>query len=70
MGLVPDGPRAINVAEQLFERELGPTARELVAMVARCTPSAELVPDAFTFDPKDVDAEDSINDVDASVEDP
>lgn len=47
MGLVPDGPRAISVTEQLFERELGPRARELVSMVAKCAPSAEVEVDAF-----------------------
>jgi len=36
MGLVPDGPRAIIVTEQLFERELTATAREFVAMLDRC----------------------------------
>ena len=51
MELVPDGPRAINVAEQLFERELGPTARELVSMVAKCAPSADVEVDAFAADP-------------------
>ncbi|MDW3220670.1 MAG: hypothetical protein R8F63_18850 [Acidimicrobiales bacterium] len=52
MELVPDGPRAIMVTEQLFERELGPLARELVAMVEKCTPSAELGPDAFAPEPE------------------
>jgi hypothetical protein len=58
MGLVPDGPRAITVAEQLFERELGPTGRELVSMVTRCTPSAELEVDAFAPAPAEEDAGD------------
>ena len=31
-GLVDSGPEAVTIAEQLLERELGPTARELVAM--------------------------------------
>ena len=31
-GLVDTGPEAITIAEQLLERELGPTARELVAV--------------------------------------
>ena len=31
-GLVGSGPEAITIAEQLLERELGPTAREIVAM--------------------------------------
>ena len=30
-GLVDSGPEAITIAEQLLERELGPTAREIVA---------------------------------------
>jgi len=47
MKLVPDGPRSITVTEQLFERELGPSARELVSMVSRCTPSTEVGVDAF-----------------------
>jgi hypothetical protein len=51
MGLVPDGPRAINVTEQLFERELGPNARELVTMVAKCAPSSEVEFGAFTAEP-------------------
>jgi len=59
MDLVPDGPRAINVTEQLFERELGPVARELVSMVAKCSPSAEVEVDAFAAEPipDDLDAE-------------
>ena len=51
MGLVPDPPTTVSLTEQLFERELGPTARELVSMVERCTPSNELPPDAFADDP-------------------
>ncbi len=51
MGLVPDGPRAVNVTERLFERELGPVARELVAMVAKCAPTGEVEVDAFMADP-------------------
>ena len=31
-GLVDSGPEAITIAEQLLERELGPMAREIVAM--------------------------------------
>ena len=34
-GLVESGPEAITVAEQLLERELGPMAREIVAMAQR-----------------------------------
>lgn len=51
MGLVPDAPTTVNLTEQLFERELGPVARELVSMVDRCVPSAELPPDAFADEP-------------------
>lgn len=57
MDLVPDGPRSITVTEQLFERELGPVARELVSMVAKCAPSAEVEVDAFAVDPEEVDPE-------------
>ncbi len=47
MGLVPTGPQCISFAERLFEKELGQTARELVALVDKCERS-ELVPkDAF-----------------------
>ena len=34
-GLVDSGPEAITIAEQLLERELGPTARELVAVAGK-----------------------------------
>jgi hypothetical protein len=47
MGLVPDGPKAIMFTEQLFERELGPRAREMVSIVGKCQPSAEVEVDAF-----------------------
>ena len=51
MGLVPDGPATINITERLFERELGQTARETVAMVEKCDP-VEAVPfGAFVDDP-------------------
>ena len=42
MELVPAGPDAITVTEQLLERELGPVARELVAMVDRIPASADV----------------------------
>ena len=32
-GLVPDGPQAITVVEQILHRQMGPLGRELVAMV-------------------------------------
>jgi hypothetical protein len=51
MELVPDGPQAISITERLFERELGQVARELVAMVERCDPSAEVPVDAFVAVP-------------------
>ncbi|GJM37872.1 MAG: hypothetical protein DHS20C19_12390 [Acidimicrobiales bacterium] len=72
MDLVPDGPRAIMVTEQLFERELGPIARELVAMVPKCTPSAELGPDAFAPEPEpepEDEGDDSGDDDDESAAD-
>ena len=34
-GLVDSGPEAITIAERLLERELGPMAREIVAMAQR-----------------------------------
>ncbi len=55
MELVADGPQAINVTEQLFERELGQTARELVAMVEKCDPCAEVPEGAFANDPIELD---------------
>lgn len=74
MGLVPDGPRAVNVTEQLFERELGPIARELVAMVAKCAPTGEVEVDAFTVeaapiedDPTDPGGDESVS-ADASAD--
>ncbi len=45
--LVQSGPQAISVAEHLFEGELGPVARRLVAMVDECDPSAEVAVGAF-----------------------
>ena len=37
-GLVDIGPEAITIAERLLERELGPMAREIVAMAQRLKP--------------------------------
>jgi hypothetical protein len=34
-GLVPTGPKAISITERILERQLGPAARELVALAAR-----------------------------------
>lgn len=42
-GLVPTGPQAINVAGQILEREIGPSARSIVAMVDKIPPPDELV---------------------------
>ncbi len=57
MELVADGPQAINITEQLFERECGQMARELVAMVAKCDPSADVPEGAFVNDPLELDDE-------------
>ena len=38
-GLVDSGPEAITIAERLLERELGPMAREIVAMAQRLKPA-------------------------------
>ncbi len=65
MGVVPDGPRAISVTERLFERELGPLARELVALVGRCDPPEEVAPGAFTeVDADEADEADDADDAD------
>ena len=53
MELVPDGPQAINITERLFGRELGQIAREAVAIVPRCDPSADVPVDAFANMPTD-----------------
>jgi len=37
-GLVPTGLQALTIAEQLFRRELGQTAREIMALVDKCPP--------------------------------
>lgn len=55
MELVPDGPQAISITERLFERELGQTARELVALVARCESSADVPVDAFAHIADEID---------------
>jgi hypothetical protein len=51
MELVPSGPDAITVTEQLLERELGPVARELVAMVDRIPRSADVEPGSAMANP-------------------
>ena len=71
MGLVPDGPATINITERLFERELGQTARETVAMVERCE-SMDAVPfGAFIDDPivldESEDGEDHDEDLEAAL---
>lgn len=38
-GLVESGPEAITIAERLLERELGPTAREVVATAGQLRPA-------------------------------
>lgn len=43
-GLIPDGPRAIAAAEQLFKRQLGAGGRQIVAMVAELPPPGVLLP--------------------------
>jgi len=45
--LVESGPQAISVAEHLFEGELGPIARQLVAMVPDCDDSDSVPAGAF-----------------------
>ncbi len=62
MGMVADGPQAISITEQLFERELGQLARELVAMVERCDPSADVKVGAFVDDPIELDDEEHTDD--------
>lgn len=62
MGMVADGPQAISITEQLFERELGQLARELVAMVERCDPSADVKVGAFVDDPIELDDEEHTED--------
>jgi hypothetical protein len=34
-GLIPTGPKAISITERILERQLGPTARELVTLADR-----------------------------------
>lgn len=42
MELVPAGPEAITITEQLLERELGPMAREIVSMIDKIPASADV----------------------------
>ncbi|MFQ5556638.1 MAG: hypothetical protein ACE5GB_03890, partial [Acidimicrobiales bacterium] len=53
-GLVPSAPGAVSVTEQLFERELGPIGRELVAMVGQI-PAAADIPVGSIFPGRDAD---------------
>ncbi len=62
MGLVADGPQAISITERLFERELGQLARELVFMVDKCDPSADVRVGAFIDDPIELDDEERSDD--------
>jgi hypothetical protein len=39
-GMVPEGPRAISIVEQLTQRQLGPLARQLVATAEDLRPDA------------------------------
>lgn len=48
MGLVPDGSRAVIVAEKLFEQELPAKAREIVALQDRCPRPFEVEPSAVS----------------------
>jgi len=62
-GLVESGPQAISVAEHLFESELGPTARQLVTMVADCDESDSVPVGAFIdCDEPDADCPDDVSD--------
>ena len=38
-GMVPEGPRAIAIVEQILSRQMGPAGRELVAVAGRLTPA-------------------------------
>jgi hypothetical protein len=42
--LIPDGPRAIAAAEQLFKRQLGAQGRQIVALVGELPPPGVLLP--------------------------
>jgi hypothetical protein len=44
-GILPDGPRAITVVEQILSRQMGSAGRRLVAMVDNL-PAPELKPEA------------------------
>ncbi len=63
MGLVPDGPRAVVVAEKLFEQELPAKAREIFALQDRCPRPSEVQPSAVSDvlnKPKDDDTSTSV----------
>jgi hypothetical protein len=57
--LVPGGPQAISIVEQLLHRQLGPIARSLVAMVPRLPePGVSPVPEAPGADVPDAEVAD------------
>jgi hypothetical protein len=68
MDLVPSGPDAITVTEQLLERELGPIARELVAMVDRIPPSSAVDVGSTLVLPDSDDSVDDDDDADVAAD--
>jgi hypothetical protein len=68
MDLVPSGPDAITVTEQLLERELGPIARELVAMVDRIPPSSGVDVGSTLVLPDSDDSVDDDDDADVAAD--
>ena len=68
MDLVPSGPDAITVTEQLLERELGPIARELVAMVDRIPPSSAVDVGSTLVPPDSDDSVDDDDDADVAAD--
>ena len=68
MDLVPSGPDAITVTEQLLERELGPIARELVAMVDRIPPSSAVDVGSTLVPPGSDDSVDDDDDADVAAD--
>ena len=68
MDLVPSGPDAITVTEQQLERELGPVARELVAMVDRIPPSSAVAVGSTLVVPDSADSVDDGDDAEVEAE--
>lgn len=68
MDLVPSGPDAITVTEQLLERELGPIARELVAMVDRIPPSSAVDVGSTLVPPGSDDSVDDDDDAEVAAD--